>query len=95
MEPLAWVHTRLINVNLSQRIDVTVNAESNGCAECCEQVRLIHEGEFFDTAFSCLAYSGKVVTHKGNYRNAGGNVMLIDFEGTTLAYDTLFVEITY
>jgi hypothetical protein len=95
MEPLAWVSTRLRNINTSQRIDVTVNAPSDGCVECCDQLRVVREGEVFDTTFTCLAFGGRQVTHKGNYRNAGGTVTLIDLEGASVAYDTLFVEITY
>ena len=95
MEPLAWVQTRLRNINASQRIDVTINAPSNGCPDCCDQLRIVREGEVFDTTLSCLAFGGGQVTHKGNYRNAGGTVTLIDLEGASVAYDTLFVEITY
>jgi len=95
MEPLAWVRTRLLNANASQRIDVTVNAPSSGCDGCCDQLRVIYEGEVFDTTFTCLAYGGGTVTHTGNYRSAGGTVTLIDLQEATLAYDTLDVQITY
>lgn len=95
LEPLAWVGTHLRNVNASQRIDVTIDAQSDGCAECCDQLRIVREGEVFDTTFTCLAFGGGQVTHKGNFRNAGGTVTLINLEGASVAYDTLFVEITY
>jgi hypothetical protein len=95
MEPLAWVRTRLLNANASQRIDVTVNAPSSGCDGCCDQLRVIREGEVFDTTFTCLAYGGGTVTHTGNYRNSNGGTVIVSHQNTTVAYDTISVNVSY
>ncbi len=95
LQPKAWVRTRLHNTNASQRIDVTVDAPSDGCGYCCAQLRIIREGEVFDTTFTCLAFGGSTVVHSGNYRNIDGATVIIAQERTTLAYDTVSVEITY
>jgi hypothetical protein len=95
LQPKAWVRTRLLNANASQRIDVTVDAPSDGCDLCCAQLRIIREGEVFDTTFTCLAFGGSTVVHSGNYRNIDGATVIIAQERTTLAYDTVSVEITY
>lgn len=95
LQPLAWVRTRILNVNASQRIDVTVHAPSSGCADCCQQLRIIREGEVYDTTFTCRAYGGVAVTHSGNYRNSDGATVIIGQQLTTVAYDTVTVQIGY
>lgn len=95
LEPLAWVRTRIRNINASQRIDLTVNAPSDGCAGCCDQLRIIREGEVFDTTFTCLAFGGQPVSHTGNYRNSSGGTVIIGQQQQTIAHDTVHIDITY
>lgn len=95
LEPKAWVRTTIRNINASQRIDLTVNAPSDGCAGCCNQLRIIREGEVFDTTFTCLAYGAQSVAHTGNFRNSSGGTIVINRQNTTVAHDTIHIEITY
>jgi len=95
LEPKAWVRTSIRNINASQRIDLTVNAPSDGCAECCTQLRIIREGEVFDTTFTCLAYGAQPISHTGNFRNSNGGTVIISQQQQTIAHDTVHIEITY
>lgn len=95
LEPTAWVRTTIRNINASQRIDLTANAPSDGCAECCKQLRIIREGEVFDTTFTCLAYGAQPISHTGNFRNSSGGTVIISQQQQTVAHDTVHIEITY
>jgi len=95
LEPKAWVRTTVRNINASQRIDLTVNAPSDGCAGCCTQLRIIREGEVFDTTFTCLAYGAQPISHTGNFRNSNGGTVIISQQQQTIAHDTVHIEITY
>jgi len=95
LQPLAWVRTRILNTEGSQRIALTVNAPSNGGEQCCDQLSIIHQGAVFDTTFTCMAFGGQAVTHTGNFQNMEGNTLLIDRSHITLAHDTVAVIITY
>lgn len=95
LRPKSWVTTRVVNTQASQRIDLTVNGPSDGCDACCDAVRLVHDGEVFDTTFTCQMYGAELLSLTGNYRNMDGATVIISEQHATVAFDTLYLQLTY
>jgi hypothetical protein len=95
LEHLAWVSVRVLNQNASMAINVEVNAPSAGCATCCDQVTVSHDGEVFDTTINCLAYGARPVMIVGSALNSAGNTVIISQQAYTIPEDTVHIELTY
>jgi hypothetical protein len=95
LEPEAWVSTRIRNTSESQHLDVTINGSSDNSEESCNALHVIHEGTVFDTTLVCRMYGNRLVATTGNYRNSDGQTIIISNQYTSVAFDTLHINLTY
>ena len=95
LEPEAWVSTRIRNTSESQHLDVTINGSSDNSEESCNALHVIHEGTVFDTTLVCRMYGNRLVTTTGNYGNSDGQTIIISNQYTSVAFDTLHINLTY
>lgn len=95
LEQHAWVFVHVLNQNASLAIDVTIDAPSDGCTACCEQLLISKQGEVFDTTVACSAYGARTVMLSGSFINNAGNTVIINRQDQTIPQDTVHIELTY
>ena len=95
VEPKAWVSTHLINQNSSQTAIFKVEAETNGCPDCCASTNTIVQGSSVDTVFTCQVFGEQQIMVNGTYTDQNGGTFQITETAYANAFDTTLVTIIY